>query len=108
MSVAWRGNGTFWGADEGLQLWLEVHPVEVLPGAPPPAAADVLDAVGEWGPETIVEPDRYLEWESVEDVQVLHAAVWLAGQVGLLTIQPEPGARERAGAIARSLVVYPR
>lgn len=108
MSVAWRGNGTFWAADEGVQLWLEVHPVEVLPGAPPPAPADVLDAVGEWGPETVMEKDRYLEWEAVDDARVLHAAVWLEGQVGLLTIQPEPDARERAEGIARSLVVYPR
>lgn len=108
MSVAWRGNGTFWAADEGLQLWLEVHPVELLPGAPPPDPADVLDAVSDWGPETRREADRFLEWETVEDAEVLHAAVWLAGQVGLLTIQPEPGARARAEAIARSLVVYPR
>ena len=108
MSVAWRGNGTFWAADEGLQLWLEVHPVELELGAPMPAAADVLDAVGDWGPETLREPDRYLEWETVEGAQVLHAAVWLAGQVGLLTIQPEPSAHVRAEAIARSLVVYPR
>lgn len=108
MSVAWRGNGTFWAADEGLQLWLEVHPVELLPGAPPPEPSEVLDAVGDWGPETQRDADRFLEWETVEDAQVLHAAVWLPGQVGLLTIQPEPGARPRAEAIARSLVVYPR
>lgn len=108
MSVAWRGNDTFWAADEGVQLWLEVHPVELELGAPMPAAAEVLDAVGDWGPETLMEQDRYLEWETVEDAQVLHAAVWLDGQVGLLTVQPEPGARERAEAIARSLVVYPR
>ncbi|MCB9628922.1 MAG: hypothetical protein H6725_16235 [Sandaracinaceae bacterium] len=108
MSIAWRGNGTFWAADEGVQLWLEVHPVELLPGEPAPPAHEVLDAVGEWGPDTQRDVDRFLEWERHEDAEALHAAVWLDGQVGLLTIQPQAAGRERAEALARGLCVSPR
>ncbi|MCA9575359.1 MAG: hypothetical protein KC668_07975 [Myxococcales bacterium] len=108
MSVAWRGNGTFWAADADVQLWLEVHPVELDPGASAPTAAEVLEAVGDWGSDTSREADRFLEWETQEDAEALHAAVALGAQVGLLTIQPQAGDRGRAEELARALWSGPR
>lgn len=108
MSVAWRGNGTFWAADQDVQLWLEVHPVELLPGAAPPSPHEVLEAVGDWGPATQRDVDRFLEWEVHDDAEALHAAVWMEAQVGLLTIQPQAGGRTKAESLARSLHVSPR